>query len=250
MEIEFVEWLEREFKTHPNLELGIGDDAAILNWDLNADKKLVVTKDTLIDLCHFDSKTASLKQIGYKSLAVNLSDLAGMAAEPHSIVVSFVWPIDWPLEDCKQIYVGMKPLLDKHSIAIAGGDTNIANGPLVVSITAIGIANSNSTFRRAGMKTSDVIAVTGPLGGSILGSHLDFTPRIAEAIYLAENYQINAAMDISDGLLLDLLRMCEQSGCGSELDYSAVPNFRRGAQVFRDDRDRRDSTRRFGWRGL
>ncbi|HEX5104410.1 MAG TPA: thiamine-phosphate kinase, partial [Pirellulaceae bacterium] len=107
--------------------------------------------------------------------------------------------------------------------AIAGGDVNSWEGPLVISVTALGEVQPGREWRRSGARPGDQILVTGSFGGSILGKHFEFVPRVAEALWLAENAEIHAAIDVSDGLSLDLARLCEASGCGAEIDPQKIP---------------------------
>ena len=221
METEFVRWLRERIPAHPFLLLGPGDDAAILEWKSRSD--CVVTTDLLTDQVDFDINATSLERIGRKALAVNLSDLAAMAAEPVGVVISLALPRHGALQIAQQLYEGILPLAEQWSVAVAGGDTNCWCGPLAISVTAIGCVTEYGALRRDGAQTGDEILVTGELGGSILGKQFDFTPRIDEAICLNKMFDIHAAMDISDGLSLDLSRMMSESGCGAELDLDAIP---------------------------
>jgi thiamine-monophosphate kinase len=122
----------------------------------------------------------------------------------------------------KQLYEGLLPLAAEFDTALAGGDTNTYDGPLVLSVTAFGRLTDFGPFLRSGARPGDEILVTGDFGGSILGKHLTFSPRVNEALILRQ-YDVHAAMDVSDGLSLDLSRMCAASGCGAEINLSAVP---------------------------
>ena len=170
--------------------------------------------------------------IGRKSLAVNLSDLAAMSAVPCAVVIAVAipqYPVRCSLGNLKsselldRLFQGIEPLAKQYKLDIAGGDTNTWDGGLVISITAIGKTTSHGVFRRDGAKVGDRIFVTGPLGGSILEHQFTFEPRINEALFLNENYEIRSAMDISDGLSLDLSRLIEASGCGAVLYENKIP---------------------------
>jgi thiamine-monophosphate kinase len=161
--------------------------------------------------------------VGYKALAVNLSDLAAMAARPLAAFVSLLVPTENGLAVAESLTEGMLELADRFALSIAGGDTNSWRGPLVVNITAIGEVTARGPLLRAGAKPGDVLIVTGRLGGSILGRHLSFTPRVDESLVLCQRYTVHAGMDISDGLTFDLARMMSASGCGAELDLDAIP---------------------------
>jgi thiamine-monophosphate kinase len=201
--------------------LGPGDDAALLA--LANDKACVVTTDMLMDGVDFQLAQHDARRVGRKSLAVNLSDLAAMAARPVGAVISLALPRSGGEALALQLYEGLIPLAEEFDIAIAGGDTNSWDGPFVISVMAIGELVPGKEWRRSGAKPGDDILVTGSFGGSILGKHFDFTPRVREALLLAERYDIHAAMDVSDGLSLDLSRLCEASGCGAMLDLSQIP---------------------------
>jgi thiamine-monophosphate kinase len=165
--------------------------------------------------------------VGRKALAVNLSDLAAMAAEPVAAFVSLVLPKRGTnklsaLELAIQLYLGMAPLAAKHSITIAGGDTNTWDSPLAISVTVIGHTTARGPLTRSGAKPGDSILVTGTLGGSILGKHLEFEPRVAEALLLNGRFDLHAGMDISDGLAIDSARLAKASGVGIVLDLDSI----------------------------
>ena len=127
------------------------------------------------------------------------------------------------LELAVALYEGMLPLAEQYDLAIAGGDTNSWDGPLVISITLLGAVTPRGPLRRDGAKPGDRIVVTGSFGGSLLGRHLDFEPRVREALYLHEQYELHAGIDVSDGLSLDLAHVLEESHCGAVINTDAVP---------------------------
>jgi thiamine-monophosphate kinase len=221
MEPEFLSWLRGRLPSHPQLQLGVGDDAAILQ--LAQDARCVVTSDMLNDGVDFLWNQCDGSLVGRKSLAVNLSDLAAMAARPLAAVVSLALPRRNALEVACQLYDGLLPLAAEFGIAIAGGDTNVWDGPLAISITAIGEVTERGALLRGGARPGDAILVTGRLGGSLLGRHFRFTPRVREALLLNERYALHAGIDVSDGLSLDLSRLAQESGCGAVLELEAVP---------------------------
>ncbi len=225
LEVELVNWLKENLSTDEHCMVGLGDDAAVLNPSHSA---IVVTTDMLTDGVDFQLDRVDPRLIGHKALGVNLSDLAAMAAEPMTVFVSLVLPRETtgccsPLELAKEIYRGMLPLAKSYGVSIAGGDTNSWEGSLVISITALGKISPRGALTRAGAKTGDQLLVTGNLGGSILGRHLQVQPRIREALLLHQQYDIHAAIDISDGLALDAHRLAEASECGVELVLENVP---------------------------
>ena len=221
MEREFILWLSERLPPHPHLRLGIGDDAALLRWTTGRD--VVVTTDTITDQVDFRLHEVDPRRIGHKALAVNLSDLAAMAAEPVAAVVSLVLPREGALKLATELYLGMLPLAETYAIAIAGGDTNTWDGPLAISVTALGRTTERGPLTRSGAQVGDALLVTGGLGGSILGRHLSVEPRVREALQLHAAYTLHAGMDISDGLALDASRLAAASGCGVVIDLEAVP---------------------------
>ena len=221
MESEFIAWLRDRLPSHPLLRLGPGDDAAVL--DLARSPECVLTVDLLTDGVDFDVRTADPRRIGRKALAVNLSDLAAMAARPLAALVALALPREGGQQLAIELYEGLLPLAEQHEVAIAGGDTNSWDGPLVISVTVIGAATERGVLRRSGAKPGDAILVTGSFGGSILGRHFDFEPRVNEALLLHGGYPLHAAMDVSDGLSLDLSRMAAESSCGAVIEESLVP---------------------------
>ncbi|MBR5627497.1 MAG: thiamine-monophosphate kinase, partial [Thermoguttaceae bacterium] len=164
-----------------------------------------------------------IRLIGRKAIAVNLSDLAAMAAIPHSVVVSVALPQSGGETLATGLYEGMVPLLQQFQVALAGGDTNSWRGKLVISVTAIGLVSEKGVLTRRGARPGDKILVTGQFGGSIFERQFLFTPRIHEALYLNRNFRIHAAMDVSDGLLRDLSRLARESRVGFTLYDDRIP---------------------------
>jgi thiamine-monophosphate kinase len=234
MESDFIAWLRERLPAHGRLRLGPGDDAAVLR--LAEPGECVVTTDLLSDGVDFVLERTAPRRIGHKALAVNLSDLAAMAARPVGVVVALLLPRNGGLDLGKELYEGMLPLAERFDIAIAGGDTNSWDGPLVIAITAVGETTARGPLTRQGAKPCDRIIVTGDFGGSILGRHLDFEPRLREALALHERYELHAGIDVSDGLSLDLSRLCAESGCGAVIDIDRVPIAKAAIQVARSSR--------------
>jgi thiamine-monophosphate kinase len=226
MEKQFVDWLKAHLPTSRHLRLGVGDDAAVLAWAAGRD--MVVTTDAITDQVDFVLSEVEPALIGRKALGVNLSDLAAMAAEPVAAVVSLVLPRHGDgrrdaFQLATELYRGMLKLAAEFDVAIAGGDTNTWDGPLAISVTAIGRTTPRGPLTRGGARPGDHVLVTGRLGGSILGRHLKVEPRIREALLLHERYELHAGMDISDGLALDAWRLAEASGCGIAITLADVP---------------------------
>lgn len=229
MEHSFIAWAKQRASRLPQVQLGIGDDAAVLKMD----REMVVTSDSLCDGTHFILNECGPRTVGRKLAGVNLSDLAAMAAKPVAFILSLCLPkstYGFERGDCQssssiatEIFEGVYEYAERYSVAIAGGDTNRWDGPLCVNITAIGEAPPTGVWKRSGAQPKDVIVVSGQLGGSILGKHLQVEPRLALAERLRTDFKINAATDISDGLGIDLLSLFASSGCGAELNMSRIP---------------------------
>ncbi len=221
MESEFLAWLDERLGSHPLLQLGPGDDAALLR--LGERTSHAVTADLLTEHVDFRLGEATPRRIGHKALAVNLSDLAAMAARPVAAIISLALPRQGALALAQGLYEGILPLAERFDVAIAGGDTNTWDGPLVIAITAIGEVAQGEALTRSGAQSGDAVVVTGEFGGSILGRHLDVEPRVDEALKLVARGPMHAGMDVSDGLSLDLSRMCRASGVGAVIDLSTIP---------------------------
>jgi thiamine-monophosphate kinase len=177
----------------------------------------------LMDAVDFHLAEAGPKAVGRKAMAVNLSDIAAMAGMPVAALVSAALPRKNGRVLAEELYLGLRELADEFHTAIVGGDTNSWDGPLVISLTVLGEATGPGPVRRSGAKPGDWLIVTGPLGGSIRGRHLIFTPRVREAIRLHELSHLHAMIDISDGLAADVNHLCVESGCGAVLDAARIP---------------------------
>jgi thiamine-monophosphate kinase len=228
VEQSFVAWAKMRAKRLPAVKLGIGDDAAVLEGgEAPQCEDRVVTTDSLLDGAHFRLSDTDPRRIGRKLVNVNLSDLAAMGAEPEAFFLSLCLPLNTVGDSstdalAAEIYEGVCEACEQFSVPLAGGDTNCWTGPLAVHGTAIGKTVNRVIWTREGAQPDDLIVVTGPLGGSLAGHHLDFMPRLDLARKLRP-LPIHAAMDISDGLSLDLLRMSDASKCGAILELDKVP---------------------------
>jgi thiamine-monophosphate kinase len=221
MEQQFIAWLRERLPPHPLLRLGPGDDAAVLRMAGIDD--CVITVDLLTDQVDFILADVDPRRVGRKALAVNLSDLAAMAARPLAAVLAVALPRRGGRELALQLYEGILPLAEEFDVALAGGDTNSWDGPLVITATLLGQVTSRGPLCRRGAVPGDRIVVTGSFGGSILARHFDFQPRVREALLLHERYTIHAGMDVSDGLALDLSRLARESGVGAIVETDRVP---------------------------
>jgi thiamine-monophosphate kinase len=227
-EFEFIRWLSHKLATsHPSNEALLippGDDTALLPPHTAG---VLFAADMLMDGVHFDLVTTLPKLIGRKALAVNLSDIAAMAGRPSSVTVCLALPKSMTGGGsealARELMSGMLPLASEYDVAIAGGDTNSWNGPLVISVAITGVPHHEGSVLRSGANVGDWIFVTGELGGSITGKHLSFTPRINEASFLHEKYGLTAMLDLSDGLGSDLRHILNASGVGATLEAGQIP---------------------------
>ena len=240
-EFAFIDWLRRRTPSSERVSVGPGDDAAVLRWPNGAD--CLVTTDMLLEGSCFrlvdthpdQPGEGTARQIGRKALAVNLSDIAAMAGVPVAAVVSVGLPRRGGRALAEELYAGLRQMADAFDTAIIGGDTNSWDGPLVINVALLGEATPRGVVRRNGARPGDRLLVTGPLGGSLLGKHLDFTPRVREALALHAAAALHAMIDISDGLAADTAHLCAESGCGAVLHAEAIP-IADAARAMADDR--------------
>ncbi|MFV0446558.1 MAG: thiamine-phosphate kinase [Planctomycetaceae bacterium] len=216
-----VEW-QRASRPHAAVELGIGDDTAILN-PLGTDGRTLVTVDLIAEGTHFAMPPATPADVGRKALGVNLSDIAAMAGRPEAAFVAVLLPRRLGADCARELVLGMRPLADEYGVAIAGGDTNVWDGPLVVSVTLLGSCGCAGAVRRSGAQSGDWLFVTGALGGSLFGRHLHVQPRIREALELSEAVDLHAMLDLSDGLSRDLPHLTIEQGLGAILLAERIP---------------------------
>ena len=231
-EFALIDWIRGRVSSHPRLSLGIGDDAAALRFPHPVD--CLISTDMLMEGTDFllsqspvpspqSLPPATPFQVGRKALAVNLSDIAAMAGTPLAAVVSVALPRHGGFELAQGVQEGLQSLADEFGVALAGGDTNTWDGPLVISVTILGEATGSGPVRRSGAKVGDWIMATGDFGGSIAGKHLDFTPRVREALALHQSVALHSLIDVSDGLAADLGHILDESGVGAILDAAAIP---------------------------
>jgi thiamine-monophosphate kinase len=220
-EFAFIDWLRKRTPKDSRVLIGPGDDAAALH--LRPDVPCLVTADMLMEGTCFNLSEAGPRAVGRKAMGVNLSDIAAMAGRPIAAVVSVALPRKGGRALAEELYLGLREMADRFQTAVVGGDTNTWNGPLVISVTVLGEATERGLVRRSGARPGDWLLVTGPLGGSIRGKHLNFIPRVGEALQLHAAADLHAMIDISDGLAADINHLCEESGCGAVLRAEAIP---------------------------
>jgi thiamine-monophosphate kinase len=220
-EFAYIDWLRRLTPVHPRVLLGPGDDTAALR--LTPGVPCLMTTDMLLEGSCFVLAEAGARRVGRKAMAVNLSDIAAMAGKPVAAVASVGLPHRGGRALAEELYHGLREVADAYDTALAGGDTNSWDGPLAISVTIIGEATGKGPVTRAGAKPGDWLLATGPFGGSILGKHLDFTPRVREAMQLHSLVDLHAMIDVSDGLAADVHHICEESRCGAVLRAAQIP---------------------------
>ncbi len=219
-EHEAIRRLVSTLGSHPDLVVGAGDDCAVAKLN-GCGLDQVFTTDPIVEGVHFLPTDEPLR-IGNKAAGRVLSDIAAMGAQPQWLLVNVVAPRDLDFSLLEGIYEGMSNLCNRFGATIIGGDLAQSNH-LEIHVFGTGTLPSGSALLRSGAKTGDSIFVTGPLGCSREGRHLDFVPRVAEGVFLRKSGLIGAMMDVSDGLATDLRHILEKSGAGAELDGKRIP---------------------------
>jgi thiamine-monophosphate kinase len=232
-EFDFIDWIRAQQKHNALVRIGIGDDLAALNWPRG--DLLLVGVDQVLDGVHFDSAVHSPRAIGQKAMNRNLSDCAAMACLPAAATVTFALPRGIGEDYAKELFLGIMEAGDKFDCTIVGGDTASWPGKLAITVSILGRSAGITPVGRAGAKPGDAIYVTGPLGGSILGRHMTFEPRVQLARELAANFQLHAMMDLSDGLGRDLRHICRASGVGATLQIQKIPIHPDAIQLAKND---------------
>ena len=235
----------------PSTILGIGDDAAILAPTPGQD--MVISTDLLIEGVHFDLTFCPLKHVGYKAVAVNVSDVAAMNGVPTQIVVGIAIGSRYSVEAIEELYEGMRVACENYHVDLVGGDTTASRGGLTISITVLGQVPQGRAVRRSGAKPNDLLCVTGDLGGAFLGLQVlerekaawtadpDMQPELEKYPYVLQRQLRPEArmdivhelrdlgvvptsmIDISDGLASEVLHICQQSGTGARVFSENLP---------------------------
>ena len=232
-EFELIARLTPSLPTNDSTVVGAGDDCALIDLGL-PDRWLLFKTDAVVEGIHF-MKTAAPEKIGHKALGRCLSDVAAMAGTPTHALITLALPADFDSGFLERIYAGINTLAKRHGVAIVGGETTINPGRMLISASVLGTVPRGKSPLRSGAKAGDAIFVTGELGGSLSGKHLEFEPRLSEARWLAENFSIHSMMDISDGLAGDLRHILKASKVGAELLSDAIPISRAAKLAARAD---------------
>lgn len=221
-EFAFIDWIREMTRADAEkIPLGPGDDMAVVK--LASGVPCLLTADVLLEGTHFDLATDSPEEVGRKAVAVSLSDVAAMAALPSVALAWVGLPEEADMDFAKAIYRGMRDCADKFDCPIVGGDVTSWRSRLTLGTAVVAQEGGVTAVRRSGAKPGDLICVTGTLGGSRLGKHLAFEPRIREARAIAKALPIHAMIDISDGLSSDLRHICRESGVAAEVSAGEIP---------------------------
>ncbi|MDB5174119.1 MAG: thiamine-monophosphate kinase [Phycisphaerales bacterium] len=232
-EFDLIDWIRSQHKPSAFVPVPQGDDLAVLKWD-PADL-LLVGVDQVLDGVHFDSAVHPPRLIGRKVMNRNLSDCAAMACLPAAAVATVALPRGIGIDYAKELYLGLRDAADPFDCRLVGGDTASWDGRLACTVTVLGKSAGIKPITRTGARPGDGVYVTGPLGGSILGRHLTFEPRVHLARELARTGLLTAMLDLSDGLSRDLRHICRQSNVGATVDAAAIPIHADAAELSRRD---------------
>lgn len=229
---------------------GVGDDCAVLDYK---DKKVVITCDMLTEGVHFNLMYTPLRHLGYKAVTVNLSDVCSMNAEPKQIIISIAVSSKLSVEALDELYSGIYLACDRYGVDLVGGDTTTSLTGLTISITAVGEGVESELTYRSGAKNTDLLCVSGDLGGAYMGLQLlerenevfkvnpKMQPQFEGYNYILERQlkpeprldmlkifrelgvKPTSMIDISDGLSSEILHLCEDSGVGCKLFEDRIP---------------------------
>lgn len=235
-EFELIARLIPSLPANTSVVRGAGDDCAVL--DLGAPDRLFLFKtDAVVEGIHFKSD-APPEKIGHKALARCLSDIAAMAGTPLAALVTIGLPAKCEVNFVESVYAGINATAKKHDVAVVGGETTTNPERVLISVALLGWVPRGRVISRSGSKPGDAVFVSGELGGSLSGKHLDFEPRLVEARWLAGHFSIHAMLDLSDGLAGDLRHLLKAAGAGAEILTTAIPISRAAKLVSRTESNR------------
>ena len=205
------------------LVIGPGDDCAVVDLG-QANRYQLLKTDSMVEGIHYLADTAASK-VGWKAVARVISDFAAMGGLPSHLLITIAMPPQKPMGYLEELYQGMQSCASYYEATICGGETSSVpeDAAAVISVAATGWVEKSRCVGRSGGKTGDLVLVTGGLGGSITGKHLNFSPRVNEARWLTKHFRISSMMDLSDGLGCDLPRLATASQCGYLLNEQALP---------------------------
>lgn len=216
-----IERMRRRLRGAPSVQVGIGDDAAVLRGP--GSTRWLFASDMLVEGTHFRRRTLPAFWIGWKALARNLSDIAAMGGVPGWAVVSLGAPSGTSVRFIDEVYRGLGRCAARFGMAVVGGDT-VRAPVVIVDVAILGTASPRQLVLRSGARTGDGLFVTGRLGGSYAsGRHARFLPRIREAHELVRRARIHAMIDLSDGLASDLWQMSRASRVRMRIAAEAIP---------------------------
>jgi thiamine-monophosphate kinase len=220
--------------------LGIGDDAAVIRSEKG--RSLILTTDAMAEGVHFDRSYFPLESLGWKCLAVNLSDVAAMGGSPVCCVMTAALPEEWSVEEVEALYAGIKRCADRYGCPVVGGDTVRTVGGAVFSAAVLGEIPEGASIRRSGARDGDRLCVTGELGGAAVGldvlrsggkerirfpesvrRFLEPQPRMEDAVRLSGGPGITSMIDVSDGLASEIRHLCDESGLGCVVFADRIP---------------------------
>jgi len=219
-EVGLIERFAKALKPcDPSVVVSIGDDAAVVRGAKGCYR--LYTVDMLVEGTHF-KKGESYKKVGYKAMAVSISDIAAMGGEPQYALISVGLPKKNAQTEAQKLFKGAASCARKFNVDVIGGDTNCSS-KLVIDCFVAGKVEEKNLALRNGAKPGDHIFVSGLLGGSILGKHLTFEPRLKEARFLVKNFKVTSMIDLSDGLGVDLNRLSYASALGAIIFEDRIP---------------------------
>jgi thiamine-monophosphate kinase len=228
--------LTATLKPGADVVTGPGDDCAVVRT-LRGRRLQLLKTDCIVEGVHFLRDSAP-ERVGWKAMARVVSDIAAMGGSPQHALVTLVLPTDLAVSYVDQLYSGLRRCAEKFNVSIVGGEMS-RGAQIVISVSLTGNVAEKRCVPRGGAMPGDAIHVTGRLGGSLRGHHLEFMPRVEEAQWLAKHLPLHAMMDLSDGLAKDLPRMALASKVGFVLDESSLPVNERctAAQAWVDGED-------------